>query len=88
MSSHKKNLCSTIRIEKKNDFSRMCTKEMEKFSLHYITHHGRIANWRISIPLVISTFKNSYLSYSLPDFSETLPICFSYFSPLIKAKFL
>ena len=60
-----------LELRKQDDFSRMCTKEMEKFSLHYITHHGRIANWRISIPLVISTFKNSYLSYSLPDFSET-----------------
>ena len=71
MSSHKKILYSTFRIEKRDDFSKMCTKEMGKFSLHYITHHGHVANWKICIPLVISTFKNSYLSYSLPDFSET-----------------
>ena len=71
MFSHKKNLWSTIRIEKREDFSQMCTKEMGKFSLYYITNHGRIANGRISIPLVISTSKNSYLSYLLSDFSET-----------------
>ena len=59
-----------LELRKKDDFSRMCTKEMGKFSLHYITHHGRVANWKIYIPLVISTLKNSYLSYSLPDFSE------------------
>ena len=77
MSSHKKILYSTFRIEKRDDFSKMCTIEIGKFSLHYLTHHGRIANWRISISLVISNFKNSYFSYSLPDFFETFTDMFS-----------
>ena len=48
---------------------------MGKFFQYYIIHHGRIDNGMISISfmsLVISTFKNAYLSYSLFDYSETL----------------
>ena len=79
MSSLKKILYSTFRIEKRDDFNKMYTIEIGKFSLHYLTDHGRIANWRISISLVISNFKNSYLSYSLPDFSETFTDMFLWF---------
>ena len=71
MFSHKKNLCSTFRIEKRDDLSEICTKEMGKLFMYDFTHHGRIANGRISISLVMSTFKNSYLSHSLSVFAET-----------------
>ena len=74
-----KNICSTIRFDKMGKISQMCTQEMGKFSLYYITHHGRIANRRISIPLVISTFKNSYLFYLLSDLYETFTIMFLWF---------
>ena len=71
MSSYKKNICSPIRIEKSDNLGKMRAKEMGKFSLYDITHHGHIANGRISISLVMAAFKYSYLSYYLSDFSQT-----------------
>ena len=73
-------------MEKIDNFSKMCANEIEKFSLHYITHHGHIANLRISISLVISTFKNSYLSYSLSDFSETFTNMFLLFFSILSSQ--
>ena len=71
MSSYKKNICYPIRIEKRDNLGKIGAKEMGKFSLHDITHHGHIANGKISISLVMATFKYSYFSYYLFDFSQT-----------------